>query len=271
MIPTLAYTIDVFWALGPLGVYLLTLIIICVLLLTRSSRRQSIGYTSAIGALAGTVYSALLFITLYVNREVALPMFYVFYAIFITFTFIPGLIAFAKISKQKGDRLGKFVLGFSYLWALAVMVIGLAMAITLGVNLNSSDASFFEGSGYTHFSKLYIFLVHSPWAFVATYLILLGAYSSSLTGKKPKMTLIVYSVLNMIAVLVLTICINITTDDSNLYVTLTLIYSFLLALSDIPYAIALIISTCYGHLWVTESGVKEDPNTHVNQVDIEKN
>lgn len=88
-------------------------------------------------------------------------------------------------------------MGFGYLWALAVVVIGLALAITMGVNLNSSDASFFGGSGYTRFNNAYVFLVYSPWAFVAAYLILLGAYSSSLSGK-PRITLIVYSVLNII-------------------------------------------------------------------------
>lgn len=274
MIPNLAYQLNQSWAIGPVVVYTITFLTICMLLLTRSSTRGFIGYTSAIGAFAGMVYTALIVAMLFAGVMIAIPIFFVFFAICITFTFLPGLVAFGRIAKQKGSKVGKLIVGFGYLWAFIVVVIGLALGITLGVKLGASDVDFFYSNPYIQINNLYMFLIYSPWAFVAAYLILLGALSSSL-ARKSKITLIVYSVLNIFALLVFTICIHIT-DDRDLFVMVTVIYSILLALSDIPFAVALMVATYYGHLWniITEDNTKGEvghSNMNANQIDIEKN
>ncbi|CAO3657441.1 unnamed protein product [Mucor hiemalis] len=253
MLANLAYNIRPELSIGPLIISILTFLVISFLIILRSSSKDLTGYSVVVSALSALICNSIITVdTLKLSTivfGVTSPSSYVFYGIYISFAFIPGLIAFHRISKENGGTIGKFVVYFGYFWAFITIAIGLTLTIYVAKHV---DLVFYTQENMDHFStqltKLASFMYYSGWAFVVAYLVLFvsnsGAYA--VTSRN---SLIIYTSLNILSVLVNTIIFKLRKDlGTNGDLGLTS-FSVTLVFCDITVAIALIIATYYGNLW----------------------
>lgn len=254
------------WSFGPMAVFSLTFLYIAVLLFMYPSKRNSIVYAALTGAIAGFLYYTFLMVNYYrssignIGAADSIP--FIVYGIYIAFTFVPGLIGFRRISTANKNPIRIYFVHFGYLCAIVTAVIGLAL--TAYIPMKTIDLISFNGFEAEEDSKiqnrivgLISYMNYSGWAFVATYLCLLGLCR----GKTP-FSLIAYSFLNIMAVLVNTILSNVFEEEGDIR-TLTTFYVVSLIFCTIPVALALTSAAYYSNFW-KQGFVAENEEINVN-------
>lgn len=200
-----------------------------------------------------------------------------YYSIYLSFAFVPGIIGFHRIFKENGGKLSVIAAYLGYIYALAVIVVGIVMAIMI------SDLFVYKRfyipppfdymvmiSTGEKLVNIIGFIYYSGWGFVAIYFILMGDNRNRISGTTSK-TLYVYSALNIIPVIVNTVIANVQpkTEEE----ALNTLYIVPLILCRITIAFGLIIATYYGNLWRSKSRTIKDSNVEANnsnRVDAEK-
>ncbi|KAG2230189.1 hypothetical protein INT48_000417, partial [Thamnidium elegans] len=91
-----------------------------------STYRTPLVYSVLIAAISQLLCAILILIdfnTINYTAQLVFPLFYslkpvyhLFYAIYVSFMFVPGLIAFGKISKKRNSKIGVFTSYFGYAW-----------------------------------------------------------------------------------------------------------------------------------------------------------
>lgn len=250
MFSTVLYSFYPYWSIGPLVVYTLASIVVCFYIFKYKTSRTLVEYSALVGALAGFIYNTMIMASsveaagdnylVTVNSSCTL-----FYAIYLAFAFVPGLIAFGRISRHRSNKFGKYTVYFGYLWSATMVIVGLTITI-----ITSRSDELLESEGkMKHLVNLFLFLYYANWGFIPIFLVLHGIYFNEIKGKA-RGTLIVYTSLILLSYIV-----NISITSSNFanyteFVTKT--FAVLLTLCDIPVAIVFIIAAIFGHLWNTE-------------------
>ncbi|CAO3612833.1 unnamed protein product [Mucor hiemalis] len=235
MLATLAYTAFPELSVGPMVLFTLTLLYIIFSLFKYPSTRNSVGYSALIGALSGFIYNTIIMAKFHMEINsgsgINFAPCFVFYGIYISFAFVPGLIGFNRIAKKYESSLGKFFINFGYFWAFTTMVIGLALTIYISVKIR--------------------------WAFVAVFLVLPG----SSRGKTP-LSLTVYSWLNIVVVLVNTILASVHVKGENVSAILNTFFAITFVFCDIPVALALTIAASHAGFWKQNSITHDEENNN---------
>lgn len=276
MLETMTYNFEPTWSIGPAVISIFAFLVVSFLLFSRPNSRGPVGYAAFVGSLAGLINYVIimvLYCTGASSSAEAYPATFVFQGIYLSFAFVPGLIGFRRISKENGSAAGKMTTLFGYLWAFVVIVVGFALTIILAVNTNDLYSVIFSPS--QHFSNLLLFMYYSGWAFVAMYLILLIVNLSFISGTSRK-TIIIYSALNMLSVLVYTIVANTRPVGSSIHVILSTVFAVPLVFCNIPIAVGFIIATYYGSLWSSNSDAIKGGKVEIlesngsSRVDVER-
>lgn len=236
----------------------------------RGTSRTYLEYGTLLGVVSGLLYTIFVASLALQNDSINItdiePAFFFFYSVYTAFAFVPGLIVFRKIAKNRNYRFGKYVVYFGYFWSIVVVGVGFSLAIfttvTLGEGIINSGVSF---SSIRIFVKVLTFLYYSNWGFVAVFFILFGIYFRVLRDKA-RSTFIAYACLNLFSILVFVIIDNTFGEYNSFISKVTTVYGIMFALSDTPVAISFIIAIYYGHLWVSQTlndkvEVTDDENT----------
>ncbi|CAO3612793.1 unnamed protein product [Mucor hiemalis] len=276
MLDSVIYNFEPTWSIGPAVISIVAFLVVSFLLFSRPNSRGPVGYAAFIGSLAGLINYVIIMVLYCTGASSSVtgyPATFVFQGIYLSFAFVPGLIGFRRISKENNSVAGKMTALFGYLWAFVVIVVGFALTIILAVNINDMYSIFYSPS--IHFSKLLLFMNHSGWAFVAAYLILLSVNLSSTSGTSHK-TIIIYSVLNILSVLVYTIVANTRIVGGSIHAILSTIFAVPLVFCNIPIALGFIIATYYGSLWGSNSDAIKGGRVEIlesndsSRVDVER-
>lgn len=265
MLPILSYVFHPTWSIGPLVISIFAVFMVGVLITLFSFSKDLTAYSALVSALSGLICNAVIVARFIESPTVAFgiasPSSYVFYGIYISFAFVPGLIGFYRISKGNGSKIGKFTVYLGYLWALITIIIGLAM--TVYITKNFKDGLYGQ-ENLEHLIKqskiLLSFMYYSGWGFIAAYLVLI----STNTGTFPttsRISFTVYSLLNLLAVLVNTIVfgLQMTSNlESNAILTT---FSVTIIFCDTAIAMALVIATYYGSLWNQNPKLRDGSET----------
>lgn len=284
MIPTIAYLYNPSWSYGPTTIFALTTVISASLILLRdSSHRAMMEYSAFVTTVSGFIYNILVMIS-FTNNEGAMklplliganPAIFIFYSIYISFAFMPCLIAFHKISRTAGLRLGyACIYYFGYIWVAITIVIGLALTILFATKLPSMAK--FQSADYninlivaaseelSNYLGLLLFIYFSNWALVATTVLLYVIHFRRLQ-RKARITLFVYLTINILSVIFFVVVLyGGVTDVYTIEEMVNLIFWLMLVLVDIPVAIGVLVAICFGSTWTVDSfssGEKEEINS----------
>jgi hypothetical protein len=226
------FIIEKSWSYGPMIIWLLLTTAVGFCIVKSSNCRTSIGYSALTAALAGFIYNiiAVVVTSNFDSAVGTVSLMILFYTIYTSFTFVPGLIAFRGISKQRGSKVGTYAANFGYFWAFVMVITGLVLTIMVGTSseFDSIDVFLFVMSGFC--------------GFVAINGLLLVIHRNQLKGK-PNGTLIAYSLLCTLSVICFLITMLAPIQTLSIFFTISIIFF------DLPMAAAIIIATLYGHLW----------------------
>ncbi|KAI7875825.1 uncharacterized protein EV154DRAFT_526321, partial [Mucor mucedo] len=224
-----------FGYLGPLVIYSFLTLEICFCLFKGTVYRSPITYTAFFAALSALICAIINAavredIDRIVSTRAAVSVFSIIYT---HVAFVPGLIGFYRISKQKGSRFGTALAIIGCLWAFILIIIGIVYNVMIEKN------AWFDSVG----SYYVIVFGHVALAFILA--ILLALNHTSLHGKA-KISLVAYTMLFIL----FEICYFI-----EIFAIHTVLALFVVSLifNDLASAIALILSVSYGHLWITQN------------------
>lgn len=277
MLEIATFNYELTWSIGPAVISFFTFIIVCYKLFSRSESKGPVGYAALVESLAGLI-KYVMAMTLALGRSESAAKAYIssfiFYGIYLSFAWVPGLIAFRRISKETANAGGNMVALFGYLWAFIIVVVGFTLTIILAVNVEGMYEVF--TFPFESFGRLLQFMFYSGWGFFSVYLILLSMNTSHLSGPARK-SIMAYSALNMLAVLVYTILANARPVADSYHGILVTIYAVPLVFCNIPIAIGSILAAYYGNTWRTSTfdisngdKVEVTEPTRSSQIDVEK-
>lgn len=247
MLSTAAYTVFPKWSIGPTVVFTFTLLCISFMLFKYPSKRNSVGYSALISAIAGFIYTTIIMVNFQTSAQVSKiggAIVFVFYGIYLSFNFVPGLIGFLRIANEKDNSTGKFSIYFAFLWAFVTIGVGLAMTIYTALKANS--LSILEDTKAVMefaavLTSLYEYMIYSAWVAVAVFLGLLYLCR----GKIPN-SLIMYSWFNLVAL------VQISVSSIRMIDTVGMALAYIvsnLVLCEILSALALMCAAKYGDFW----------------------
>ncbi|GAA5801917.1 hypothetical protein HPULCUR_007375 [Helicostylum pulchrum] len=272
------------WPIAPVVVFSLTAAAV-LFSIFRGSTYRTLLVCSALIAVISQLLCAILilvdFNTIHNPFQLVLPYFHslkpvyhLFEAIYGPFMFVPGLIAFGRISKKRNSKIGVLISYFGYVWTIAVIIVGLALMIYILTELPDGD-DFFD-TIFNSMSPLKInstqlevcfkmsdFTYFSVWALVVTSLIHHVTQFGALKGKA-RNSLIAYSTLNIIAVIFNTavpFMLRKVSEYSQIIIAIVITLVFV----HITSCIAILLAAQYGHLWDTDE-IQVGPQ----DLDIEK-
>ncbi|KAI8079422.1 hypothetical protein BDF21DRAFT_452599 [Thamnidium elegans] len=247
--------------------------------------RSPIGFSALIAAISQlicTIFVLVDFGTMRTWTQLMIPLFYslkpvyhLFYAIYVSFMFVPGLIAFGKISKKRNSKIGVFTSYFGYAWTAIVIIVGLALMILILTKLPKDDVEYtgaidalFRESVFKQVNvlyKVYMFIYLSNWALIAACLIQHVTQFGVLRGKA-RNSLIAHSTLNIIAVIFNTavpFMLQNTGRNAKAAAAIIIIFIFV----DLTSAVAIIIAVQYGHLWDSDKILVKSQARDVEKVE----
>lgn len=241
------------WPIAPFILFAITFIVICFYILKYAAARTLVGYSALVGVLAAlinsTVIMALIFKDMgqtFLTVLIVGTQYFLFQVIYIVSTFVPGLIAFRRISRHRSNAFGKYTVYFGFLWSATIIIVGLVLTITFAIE------KAFIGDAFVHMLRLWGFLNYCSWGFVAIFLVLHGIYFEDLKGKS-RSSFLAYTSLNIFSILALVVLLNIRYNGTDFIGWFATLYILNLFLCDVPVVIAFIIAVHFGHLWDVNS------------------
>jgi hypothetical protein len=247
-------------AIGPLVLFSLTFIVVCFYILKQPTARTLLGYSALVGVSAALINSAIDLANVvnimnnnYGEYSSVSPSYYVFEAIYYAFSFVPGLIAFRRISRHKSNTFGTYNVYLGFLWSAIVLILGLVLTIMFAVvKEDYSDDTFI------HMKRIAIFLNYCKWGFIAILWALHGIYFQDLKGKA-RNSFLTYTALNIFSATASAIMSSISFLDvgGDFEKILLIIFIVRFILCSIPVAIAFILVVHFGHLWNVDNNNAE--------------
>lgn len=243
------------------------------------SFRKPIPYSACIAAICQLLCTVLVFVdlgTMSTWTQLTIPLFYslrpvyhLFYAIHVSFMFMPGLIAFYRIARGQDRKNGVINNYFGYVWTALVTVMGVALTILIATTLPKDDVEYTGGAIEASFIRqvslkisvlyrLYSFIYFSNWALVAACLNNHVIQFRVMKGKG-RNSLIANSALNIIAVIFNTALHN-TGRNTDAVAVMVVIFVFV----NMTSGAAIIIAVQYGHLWEVHEDIDADEENRLH-------
>ncbi|KAI7894726.1 uncharacterized protein EV154DRAFT_497698 [Mucor mucedo] len=224
---------------GPLVINCLLTIGVCYYMIKSSVYRSPITYFSflaTLSALLGSIFNAAVYMdwSRYYTLRSAMSILSV---ISTSSLFVPGLIGFHRISKQKDNKAGVYISVVGYLWAFVLSLMVIVVYAMFEI----------QGSIDSYYVRYVLAYGHCGLAFLVVVLCLMT--HQYLHGKAKK-SLIAYTSLFIIFEIFFFI-VSFAVRSGVAYYGLTLVFI------DFATALAVLISVMYGHLWTAMDDLSE--------------
>ncbi|GAN08272.1 hypothetical protein MAM1_0197c07780 [Mucor ambiguus] len=211
------------------------------------SYRNMISYICLFASVFGIVASIISLLAANWGRNIEQPAYFFFYGLYITFGFLPPIVAFYTGEKRmKQSSAGKYATCLGFLWAVACILGSLTTTIMAAI---IAHHGFFEDeelllrlSGGLHF------VILMNWGFIAVLLLLTLIYSKHLTQKHARSSFLVYVTLNVLSALVFTILAFAVLEFH--FFTIHVLGYLTIFLVDLPFAVAVFIAFHMSHSWI---------------------
>ncbi|GAA5801916.1 hypothetical protein HPULCUR_007374 [Helicostylum pulchrum] len=284
MFPVLLYRELPDSTIAPVAVAAIVVTSVLCSLVNTPAMRNPVSFSALVAAISQLICTILVLIDLKATitwAQITTPLFYslkpfyhLFYAIYVSFMFVPSLIGFARAAKKTNRTPYILISYFGYAWTAVIIVVGLTLMILILTKLPEDSVKFPEGDTGALFREsvskqldvlntLYSFIYFANWGLVVTCLTQHILQFNVMKGKA-RGTLIVHSALNIIAVTFNTAFHN-TSKDANILAVIAIIFVFV----NITSAAAIIIAVQNGYLWDSRRYIRgEDEENIVAQVAV---
>lgn len=234
--------------------------LVTMLFFIRSSKyRSSIGSTSIMALLFGVAASSVIVAAMVqafnddFSTSIDYPAYHVFYGLYLAFSFIPALIAFSKLEKQKRTSVvGKCVAYLGFFWVAVIFATGLACTILSALIIKA-----WEEGEMDNFKKIFVMfatadlvLMYIGWGFILIHLILTSIYHKRVPYGTARRALYAYTAIETIQQTLYTIFVTADlgiADESFRYIIYLTLF-----LVEVPIVISILIMFFTGHLWVNQ-------------------
>ncbi|KAK4521211.1 rim15, signal transduction response regulator [Mucor velutinosus] len=240
--------------------------------------RNRISYICLLASIFGIIASILSILSTTWGASIEQPAYFVFHGLYITFAFLPFIVAFYTREKQtKQSNAGKYTAYLGLLWAAACILGGLATTIMASIIVHQG---YFENEGLLiRLSGGLYFLILMTWGFIAVILLLTLIYFKRLTEKHARSSALTYVLLNLLSTLILTILGFAPLEFS--FFTLNALGYMSIFLVDLPNTIAVFVAFHMGHCWIGDNqrhlinndvhNIQSDQAHHDGNVDANNN